>query len=122
MVAICLGRPGVHSSLREELRAYLERTGVSARDFGDRACNATGCAVNFLNGGTIRDKTALRIRKALDLYPDGFTIKRSKDYGAPPDPVAVPAISRDSCTRCGVRGELGCSHRKPLEIQKELKP
>ena len=121
-VVSCHEKSGNLSLLREELRNYLETTGVSVYNFGERATNSKTTVKNFLEGSRIADKTADKIRRCMDTNPDGFTIKRAKDYGPPPDPVVLPAISRDACTRCGVRGELGCAHRKPLQIQKELKP
>jgi len=101
---------------RSEVKDYLESTNTDIEFFSNRTCQSPNTVQNYLEGSQLAKRTLRKIENAMKRYPEGLF---------PPEPkieFEPLVISRDACTRCGVRGELGCAHRKPLEIQNRMLP
>ncbi|WP_218146910.1 hypothetical protein [Sphingobium sp. AP50] len=72
-----------------------------------------------------REVTLARVRALLEgraipgrqkYQPSGQYVGRriNPDYARPGTPkVAFSPVDRDPCFKCGVRGDIGCSHRSP---------
>jgi hypothetical protein len=118
-------------TLRDDVEAYLARTGVSVTRFG-RTCVGDQRLVRDLRGsskvGPIREA---RIRATMAAHPDGMppiqceptmrprmrldkrvrptrlVDENGEHRGPVPEQLRV---NRDPCGWCGVRADIGCSH------------
>ena len=116
-------------SLLLKIEKFLERTGTPISTAGRVAVKDPGAIQRMRRGATPTAKSAVKWEQFFKDYPEGIPKKKrgrgkevmhhvrghsekmQKPYpkGEEPD--------RNPCGYCGIRGELGCKHRKPLQQQ-----
>lgn len=109
----------------EELREWIGKTGSSARAVSLLAGNDPDLVRSILRGRVPGDRVMARLRRVMDAHPDGVGHRIVRNPAREPvqrDRVKVEpiAIARDPCIYCGVRGDVGCEHRRPGEQQAKL--
>lgn len=106
--------------VRKQFAAYVERVGVPISTLGRRITGEPNAAKNFLNGKAKKpqQRTLEKFVAFMKDHPDGGTRQVRQNrivdavMGQSPYRKGAEPIS-DPCPFCGIRGELGCKHRRP---------
>ena len=114
------------ADLLAEIERFLSRTGSPAAQVGRKAVGDPGAVAGLRAGRTARPATAAKWRKWMADNPQGVPAihsthrarktraeYREENYQQPYPEGKEP--NREPCTRCGIRGELGCAHRDALK-------
>lgn len=105
--------------IRDEITAYLARTGTPISAMSKGATGSISTLRSFMvNGHEPRETTVAKFREWMAANPDGIAPKgnriRRPTYRRvqiqPTDSIPQP-VDRDPCFKCGVRADVGCSHR-----------
>lgn len=120
------------SNLLQDLEAYITRTDSSPSQLGRKAVGDPGAIAGMRTGRTVKAATEAKWRAFMAANPEGVKRKNKYTQGATgkigvnermqtPHPEGMEP-NREPCTRCGVRGDLGCKHRSRLKPPPLLMP
>ena len=93
------------------LNDWLHRTRSSTATFGRKALGDPNLVREILEGRQIRPSTEAKLRAFVAAHPDGVGVGNPirRSYAKIREDAPEP-VTRDPCPRCGVRGDIGCSH------------